>query len=116
MIGARHCRRGFTLIEVMIAVALLSTVALAVTSTLVSAQHARAVSEQWMQATLLATEGLEQLRAGQPAAALRTAGRFERSAVSGPWAGDPGVRRLEVTVTWNDGTAQRFQLTTLARD
>ena len=49
-------QRGFTLIEVLMAVVLLSTMALALSRTLIASQRARAASERWMQATRLAAE------------------------------------------------------------
>ena len=107
--------RGFTLVEMMVAVALLSTIALGLTMTLVSAQRARARSEQWMQAPVVAVEGLEQLRAGHALGPLRASGSFQRSGSVTAWPGHAGVYRIEVTVSWDDGTARRFQLTTLAR-
>jgi type II secretory pathway pseudopilin PulG len=106
---------AFTVIEVMIAVALLSAVALGVTTTLVAAQRARAVSERWMQATQLAAEGLEQLRAGHALAPIRIPGGFERSGRITVWNGHANVSELQVTVSWNDGDAHSFQLVTLMR-
>jgi len=115
LLGKEGGTRAFTLVEVMVAVALLSVVALGMTTTLVGAQRARARSEQWMQATVAAVDGLEQLRAGHALGPLRDPGRFERSASVSTWNGHPGLYRLEVTVSWDDGTPQRFRLTTLAR-
>lgn len=107
-------RHGFTLVEVMVALFLLSGVALGLTTTLMATQRARVVSEQRMQAVLLAAEGIEQLRAGQ---ALGAVGRpfFERTGTVAPWGAHAGLQRLEVTVTWNDGDPQQLQLVTLAR-
>lgn len=113
---SRACRAGgFTLIEVMVAVFLLSVMSLALSSTLVSTQRARARSERWLQATQLAAEGIEQLRAGQALSAVGIAAGFERSGEVTPWNGQLGLYRLEVTVSWNDGAPQKFQLATLAR-
>jgi prepilin-type N-terminal cleavage/methylation domain-containing protein len=108
-----HC--GFTLVEVMIALVLLSSIALGVTSTLVAAQRARVVSENWMEATQLATEGLEQLRAGHSLGPVRNGGHFDRTGSVAGWNGHPGLYHLEVTVTWNDGEPRHLQLVTLAR-
>jgi len=107
-------QRGFTLMEVLVAVALLSVTALAVTTTLVSAQQARARSERWMQAMQLAAEGMEQLRAGAAAVAAAPPG-YERTTTVTAWNGHVGLYALEVTVTWNHWGAQQLQLTTLAR-
>jgi prepilin-type N-terminal cleavage/methylation domain-containing protein len=106
---------GFSLVEVMMATLLLSSVALALTQTLVSALQTRARNEQWMWATELATEGIEQLRAGHALLPLAASTGFERSATVMEWNGHPGVQRVEVTVAWNDGQPRRFQLATLVR-
>lgn len=113
----RTCRTlaGFSLVEVMVATVLLSAVALAVTQTLVGALQMRARSERWMQATELATEGIEQLRAGHTLRPLPAGTAFERTGSVAAWSGHPGVQHLEVTVSWNDGEPHAFQLTTLAR-
>ena len=107
--------RGFTLIELLIALALLSTVALGLSTTLITTHRALTASGKWMQAAQLAAEGLEQLRAGQVPGGVHLAGDFERSASVTPWGGHPGLRRLEVTVSWNDGDTHTLQLVTLAR-
>ncbi len=111
----RRTPAGFSLVEVMVATLLLSAIALAVTQTLVNALQVRARSERWMQATLLAAEGIEQLRAGHALRSLPAGLGFERSGTIAAWSGHPGVQRLDVTVSWNDGAPHTFQLTTLAR-
>lgn len=106
---------GFTLVEVAVATLLLSAIALAVTQTLVGAMQVRAQSERWMQATQLATEGIEQLRAGHILRPIPANTGFARSGGALPWSGHPGVQRLEVTVSWNDGASHSVQLHTLVR-
>lgn len=106
---------GFSLVETMVATLLLSAIALAVTQTLVGASQARARSERWMQATQLATEGIEQLRAGHTLRPVAASTGFERAGSVTPWNGHPGLQHVEVTVSWNDGEPHSFQLTTLAR-
>jgi prepilin-type N-terminal cleavage/methylation domain-containing protein len=110
-----HRSAGFSLVEVMVAVVLLSIMALGLGSTLIAAQRARAHSEHWMQAIQLAAEGLEQLRAGHALAAVAIPGAFTRSSSITPWRNHPGLYRLEVTVTWEDSESRSFQLLTLAR-
>jgi prepilin-type N-terminal cleavage/methylation domain-containing protein len=105
---------GFTLIEVLMAVLLLSLMALTLTQTLIASQRACAVSERWAQAAQLAAEGIEQLRAGHTPGPARVPGGFDRRAEVTPWNGHHGLFRLVVTVSWNDGAAHDFQLTTLA--
>jgi prepilin-type N-terminal cleavage/methylation domain-containing protein len=107
--------RGFSLVELLIALALLSAVALGLSTTLITTHRALTASGKRMQAVQLAAEGLEQLRAGQLPGGERLAGDFERSASVTPWGGHAGLRRLEVTVSWNDGDTHTLQLVTLAR-
>ena len=113
--STRRPAAGFSLVEVMVATLLLSAVALALTQTLVNALQMRARSERWMQAIFLAAEGMEQLRAGSPPLPVAPNSGFERSGTASPWGNHPGVQRLEVTVSWNDGDPQTFQLTSLAQ-
>jgi prepilin-type N-terminal cleavage/methylation domain-containing protein len=105
---------GFTLVEVLIAMVLLSTCALGLARGLVGAQRAQETSDRWMTAVLLAGEGIEQLRAGQTVAAAPPASGFQRSGTVAPGA-PVGLDRLEVTVTWVDPAPRRFQIVTLAR-
>ncbi len=106
-------RGGFTLVELMTARALLSAVALGLTTTLISTQKALTASAKWMQAAELAAEALEQLRAGYDPGPARDG--FERRTNVSAWPGHTGLRRLEVTIAWNDGTPHTYQLATLAR-
>ena len=105
---------GFTLIEVIISVLLLSVIALALTSTLVSTQRALTQSKKWMIASQLAADGLERLRAGGQVPAEHLAGGFDRTAIRQP-AGGAELDRLEVTVTWRDDAPHEVHLVTLAR-
>jgi prepilin-type N-terminal cleavage/methylation domain-containing protein len=114
-VRTRWTQAGFSLVEVMVATLLLSAIALAVTQTLVNALQVRARSERWMQATQLAAEGIEQLRAGHSLRSLPAGSGFERSGITATWGGCAGVQRLDVTISWNDGEPRTFQLTTLAR-
>ncbi|MFN8627444.1 MAG: prepilin-type N-terminal cleavage/methylation domain-containing protein [Candidatus Binatia bacterium] len=106
---------GFTLVELLVALLVLSVAALGLASTLASTGRALSLSRKWMQATQLAAEGMEQLRAGQALGSSGVLGGFERSVVTAPWDGHPALQRLEVTVSWNDGEAQTFRLVTLVR-
>ena len=106
---------GFTLIELMVALLLLSVAALALTTTLVSTRRALTLSAQWMRAAQLASEGIEQVRAGQVPDAGPTVDGFNRAATVTPWNGHAALQRLEVTISWYDGEPHTFQLSTLAR-
>lgn len=106
---------GFTLIEVLVAVLLLSMMALALSRTLIASQRARTSSERWTQAAQLAAEGIEQLRTGEAVGPVGIPGDFGRRAEVAAWNGHDNLVQLTVTVSWNDGTAHDFQLSTLAR-
>jgi prepilin-type N-terminal cleavage/methylation domain-containing protein len=106
---------GFTLVELLVAVLLLSVVALGLSSTLASTGKALRLSRKWMQATQVGAEGMEQLRAGQGADPIGGASGFDRSVVTTPWNGHPGLQRVEVTVSWDDGEEHTFRLVTLVR-
>jgi len=108
-------RHGFSLIEVLVALVVLSLLGPALTTTLVHAHRTSAATTRWMHATQLAAEGLEQLRAGQGLGPLHGNGDFDRSARSEVWNGHPGLYRMEVTVSWSDGTTHTVHLATLAR-
>lgn len=107
--------RAFTLVEVMVAVFLLSVTALGVAATMVSAQHGRGVSERSLRATQLAIEGIEQLRAGQALDNRGLPSGFDRSGTVTAWENHPGLARLEVSVSWSDDRPRTFELVTLVQ-
>jgi prepilin-type N-terminal cleavage/methylation domain-containing protein len=109
----REPASGFTLIEALVAVVLLSVIALALTSTLLGVQRAQRTSERWMQAVQLAADGIERLRSGRGVEAA--APGFVRAGTIVPVDEAAGLYRLEVTVTWNDGEPRRYALATLVR-
>jgi len=109
----REAAAGFTLVELLVALLVLSVAALGLSSTLASSGRALTLSRNLMQATQLAAEGMEQLRAGQVPDPL--GGEFKRSTATVRWDGYPGLQRLEVTVSWEDGEAHTVRLVTLAR-
>ena len=105
---------GNSLMELIVAMALLSIIALALTTTMVACHKARLVSERWLRATFLAVEGVEQLYAGQNVSDLAAPTIFTRSSKVEAAAGIPGLMRLEVTISWNDTQARTLRLATLA--
>ena len=108
-------RRGFTLIEVMIAMCLFAIGAAALAETLVVAQRVRASSARWGYAVGLAEERLERLRAGDRSDDPAPIGEFTRAWRSEPFAEGADVERVDVTVDWEDRGRQRFTLTALLR-
>ena len=108
-------RRGFTLIEVMVAMCLFALGAAALAETLVVAQRVRASSARWGQAITLAEERLERLRGGDRSDDPAPIGEFTRAWRREAFDGGPGLERIDVTVDWEDRGHQRFTLTTLLR-
>jgi prepilin-type N-terminal cleavage/methylation domain-containing protein len=107
--------RGYSLIEVMVAVLLFSIVAAAVAQAVVLAQRGRQISENWMRATQLASERLETVRAGVMADSTATNGIFQRDTAVTAVAGHRGLVQITVTVSWTDTEPKTFALSTLMR-
>ena len=107
--------RGFTLIEVMVALCLFALGAAALAETLVVAQRVRASSARWGRATALAEERLERLRAGDRSDDAAPLGEFTRAWRAGDVDGEPGLERVDVSVDWEDRGHQRLTLTALLR-
>ena len=108
-------RRGFTLVELLVAVAIFTVLAAGLAQTLVHAQQIRASSARWMRATQLAEERLERLRAGDRGEDAAPIGEFTRTWRAQPATDAPGLERLDVEVAWEDRGLQRFVLSALAR-
>jgi len=107
--------KGFTLIEVVVALLLFAVGAAALAETLVLAQHLRASSGRQLRALELAEERLERLRAGERGGDAAPLGVFTRSWRSGAVPDEPGLERVDVTVTWEDRGAQEVRLSALLR-
>ncbi|HSQ01083.1 MAG TPA: prepilin-type N-terminal cleavage/methylation domain-containing protein [Candidatus Dormibacteraeota bacterium] len=108
-------RRGFTLIEVMVAMCLFALGAAALAETLVVAQRVRASSARWGRAVALAEERLELLRAGDRGDDPAPIGEFTRAWRREAFDGGSGLDRIDVSVDWEDRGHQRFTLTALLR-
>ncbi len=89
--------RGFTLIEVIVALGLLATVAAASTQTLVAARRIEAELKRWRQAQLLATDAIELARAGREAEARSAPDGWRRTVDVHP-GGLPGLVVIDVEV------------------
>ncbi len=107
--------RGYSLIEVIVAVLLFSIVATAVAQTIVWAQRARQLGENWMRATQLAVERIEAVRAGTRGNGTEDNGGFRIAATLAPVAGHRGLGRVDVVVSWTDSEPKEFMLSTLVR-
>lgn len=93
----RHDTRGFTLIEVIVALGLLATVAAASTQTLIAARRIEAEMKRWRQAQLLATDAIELARAGREAEARSAPDGWRRVVDVHPGA-LPGLVVIDVEV------------------
>jgi prepilin-type N-terminal cleavage/methylation domain-containing protein len=107
--------RGFTVIELLVALVVFAALAGALAQTLVRAQRVRASSALWLRATALAEERLERLRAGDRSEDAAPIGPFTRAWRAEPAAAAPGLERRDVEVTWEDHGPRRFVLSALAR-
>jgi prepilin-type N-terminal cleavage/methylation domain-containing protein len=90
--------RGFTLIEAMVALVLLSFTALALGQCLLTAQRAQQDSGRWMRAVALTEEALERARA-RAASGADVIERYQRRWSSADAGG--GLRRIEAAVAWD---------------
>ena len=113
--STKRLRPGNTLVEVLVAVLIFSTVAAALAQTLIAAEQSRRTSARWMRATQLAEERLERLRAGDRGHDAGPIGVFTRSWRSQEVPGYPRLERVDVTVIWTDRKPQEFTLSALMR-
>lgn len=107
--------RGFSLVEVLAALAILATTAASLASVLHHAFYTRRVSRDLVRATELAADAIEVWRSGAVPDALATGDRrFERRWYVRP-SRDAGLQEIEVSVAWNDGRRHVVELRTTAR-
>ena len=96
---------GYSLVEVLVAMAVFSIAALGVATAAVTLTRAGHASERVTQATILAQEKLEEFRAAfEP---LRDGEDTPRPGYTRRWQVAPdapeiGVARIEVSVSWSD--------------
>jgi prepilin-type N-terminal cleavage/methylation domain-containing protein len=107
---------GWTLIELLVATLVFSIVATGLAQVLLASGRARRSSGLWMQATELAEQPLESLRAGGSCVAEETIGTFTRRCRAQVSALTEGLQRIDVTVEWDDGGTRQFTLSALLRD
>ena len=104
---------GFTLIEVLVALAVFALAATAATQTLVTAHRARSTAADLMHATQLAVERMERVRAGDRAADGAALGGFERSWSAAPSSSALDLERVDVRVAWVDHGRRALTLSCL---
>jgi prepilin-type N-terminal cleavage/methylation domain-containing protein len=112
-------RAGYSLTEILVALAIFSIATLALTSGVTTVLRAGDVSARLTQATVLAQDKIEVLRAsGAPPAGgsdTPVAG-FSRSWAVAPDAPEPGVTQITVTVAWTDYGPHTISLSTVVND
>lgn len=106
---------GGSLIEVLIALLIFSAIATGLARTLAVALRARRTSGYWMQATQLAVEGAEEVRAGHSGPDTEMLGMFQRSVRSQPSVASLPLERVDVCVEWQDDGPRAFTLSLLQR-
>lgn len=98
-------RRGLTLLEVLIALLILSLVVAGYLELFHGSHVLLARSRMWSEAIAYGVDGMEQAKVGA-APPTTLPGGFRRQVTSRPWA--PGLRRITVTVVMPNGA--RFDL------
>jgi type II secretion system protein I len=113
-------RRGFTLLEVLVSLAILSITLLLAYQVLSGAIAAEDRSERWTVATYLGEVLLRESTAGWPDTG-ETSGKFAAPMEAYSWqrsirsAAHPDAREVHVTVTWSsDGAEERVSLASVA--
>ena len=110
---------GYSLLEILVAMAIFSIVSVALTSSITSGIRINHASGQLTQATVFAQDILEALSA-RPAA--RTSGSdtpqpgFIRTWTVTPDVPQPGVTQIDVTVSWTDYQPRTIALSTVLND
>jgi Tfp pilus assembly protein PilV len=105
--------RGFALPEFLVAWALSGLVMTSLVHMLLVAQTTRQASAYRARALQLAAERVERVRAGLGGDALACPGVFACTTTSDPLASIPGVRRIDVMVTWQYRGGHTLRLSTL---
>ncbi len=107
---------GFTLLEVMVALVVLSLVALGYLQLFQGSHRLVGAAREWSQAVEYAEDAIERAKLGEPSLLATPAeslpGGFRREVTSRPW--QPGLTLVRVTV-FLPGSG-RFELDGLTRD
>jgi general secretion pathway protein I len=110
---SRGAEQGFTLLEVMIALAILALVGVAFLRAQASSVRLVSESVQVSLATLLAKEKMAELEGEGTLELGKKSGTSEEASVTFQWeqrvtpAEIPALRKLQVAVIWMDGTVER---------
>ncbi len=114
--------KGLTLIEVLVAVIFLAIGLLAIARLQMTSVGGTAFSHHLTQATYLAQDGMEVLKNLPFESAQLNGGHYRDAEVTAAGivfrreydvSGDPSVRTITYTVTWNDGKDHRMTVSTI---
>ena len=112
-------KAGFSLVELLVSMTLFTIVALGLSAGVAMVSRAGLISDHLTHATILAQDKLEELAAhtGSQVGGVDTpqAG-FTREWTFSSDAPDPGVTRIDVTVTWTEDETRSISLTTVIND
>jgi prepilin-type N-terminal cleavage/methylation domain-containing protein len=112
-------KAGYSLIEVLVAVTLFSLTALSISAGVGRTIRTNILSANFTQATILAQDKLEELRAQSAVLGDDTDTPhpgFTRTWEITPDAPEQGVSRIDVTVSWTDDRPHTVTLTTVVNE
>lgn len=112
-------KAGYSLLEILVALAIFSIAALALTSGVTIVVRANNLSEHFTQASILAQDKLEALRAHP--SSLTGGSDAPQSGFSRVWDVTPatpqaGVTQIDVSVSWTDYLPHTVTLSTVIND
>ena len=116
-------RRGFTLIEILLALIIFSAVIVAIIEGITLQLRAQQVAEDTSRAVMLAESIMDQIRYEEFLSETEESGEFENANAGFSWeyqvaqADVENLWEVTVTVSWSDGAAERdHTLQTLMAD
>lgn len=112
-------KAGFSLVELLVSMALFSIAALGLSAGVAMVSRAGVISDHLTRATILAQDKLEELAAHDGALAGGTdtpQPGFTREWTLSPDDPDPGVTRVDVTVTWIRNESHSISLATVINE
>jgi type II secretory pathway pseudopilin PulG len=107
---SRRGERGTSLIELIVALLLLSLVTAAVASALLGSQRISTSNQRRMRALLLAASAIETARGGGETVTTPEGYQLQVAVAA---TGSAGLHRVDVEVKWEDGGEQSAQLSSL---
>lgn len=104
--------RGFSLVELLIALVVLTTASLTVATALIAANRHGLQTTNWLRAIVLMIDAQETVRAGHALDPQGEESHHQRRVVTTPDASDPRLRHVEITISWEDSMPHSWSLST----